>query len=223
MSEPQAKPKLVLSDPKILHKIKFVQIKRQLIPVSLVIGLLILNIFWFQNWMLYPILAAFGWYLLERIMFRTRNKILAPEAATFVSPVDGKVASFQHLEDSILMTIKKSFLDVVELRLPFPDKTMEKSDTWLFETPHGKVTMRIYSPKAIYFTDTNVQGGVVGMVPYNAEVTLQIPSGYQLQVQKGQNLIGGETVLFDLNEPFVEHRSIVVEEPLEEFDNSPEV
>jgi hypothetical protein len=220
MADESSRPQTLTSDPKALHKIKYIQFRRQMIPLAVVILLMIVNVIFPIRWLLYPTLAAFAWYLLERVLYRTKNKIAVPEESAFVSPVDGKVQSVRRGEDATLLTIRKTWIDVVELRLPYPGLQMEKTSLWKFDTPQGQVEVRIQNEKISYFDDLTVHGSVIGMIPSNAIFTIHIPAGIKVLVQDKQNLFGGETELFSLAENAdvdETSKSILVEEPLDDL------
>ena len=63
MSEELTKPRTLTSDPKVLHKIKAYQFKRQMLPLALVIILMVINVIRPLNLLLYPTLFGFAWYL----------------------------------------------------------------------------------------------------------------------------------------------------------------
>lgn len=214
MSELNVRTKVLTSDPNVLHKIKSIQFRRQLIPLIIVVLLLILNIVWPQKWIFYPTLLGFGWYLFERILFRIRHKILAPGEGVFVSPVDGKVQSILKIEDDTMITIRKSFLDVVEVRLPYPDMQMENVYNWNFTTPKGQVNVRLQSDKLNFFGDKNIHGAVIGILPGTAILAIRVPSSAKVMIEEKQNLIGGESILLDFEqEPAKEEErpSIIVD------------
>ncbi len=200
MPEPDFKTKVLTSDPNVLHKIKSIQFLRQLIPLIIVVILMVLNFVWPQPWIFYPTLLAFGWYLLERILFRTRHKILAPGEGVFVAPVDGKVQSIRKIEDDTMITIRKSFLDIVEVRLPFPGLQMENTSNWNFETPKGQVNIRFQTDKLNFFGDKNIHGAVIGILPGTAMLAIRVPASAKIMVQEKQNLIGGESILLDFEQ-----------------------
>lgn len=217
MSDSQAKPKVLLSDTKVLHKIKLIQFKNQVIPLGVIVILLTIGVIKpfgiTGSQLLYPTVAAFGWYLVARILFRTKNKILVPETSTFVSPVDGKVSALKTNEDATLLIIRKSFLDVVELRLPYPQLQIDNESTWNFATSKGIISVRISASKIKYFENTGTHGSVIGVIPSNAIFTFHIPAGINILVKPKQNVFGGETVLFDLDEmPQEEPKSVIIEE-----------
>jgi hypothetical protein len=217
MSELQDKPKILTSDPKVLHKIKYLQFRRQLIPILIVIFLLVLNIFWPQRLLFYPTLAAFGWYLWERVLWRTKNKIAAPEEGAFVSPVNAKIRSVKKSSDNTIITLSKSIIDVVELRLPYPGLRMESNRNWFFDTPQGQVNLRIQSERIVFFENRNIAGEVIGVLPGSSMLTLYLSPQIKVFVKEGQVVFGGETEIFNLNEADEEPRSILVEEPIEEI------
>ncbi len=215
MDETTLKPKIITSDPDVLHKIKFMQFRRQVIPLIVVVLFMVVNIFLALKIVLYMSIAAFGWYLLERVMFRTKNKIAAPEADSFVSPVDGKVLLVRKGLEATLITISKTFFDVVELRLPYPDLQTEIVNNWNFETLKGRVIVKVKSEKAKYFDNHNIPGSVIGVLPGNAIITVQVPAGIKILVSEKQNVFGGESVLFSLAidaETVPVYKSILVEE-----------
>lgn len=220
MTEQNAKPKVLMTELKALQKIKAMQFRRQMLPMAIVVLLLIINIVSPHRMILYPALAAFAWYLLERIRFRTKNKIAAPDAGTFVSPVNGKIQSVRKNPDSTQITMRKSWLDVVELRLPYPDLKMESNRNWIFDTAAGKVAVSIESGSLTFFENTNTTGSVIGVIPSSAIVTINVPVNLKVLVQEKQNVFGGETVLFELGENFSEQpepRSILAEEPIQDL------
>jgi hypothetical protein len=220
MSEMMSKPKVLTSDPGVMHKIKFLQFRRQIFPLAAVVLLMIINVFFPEKIILYLTLASFGWYLVERILFRTKNKIAAPEAGAFVSPVDGKVQSVRKGPDSTLITLNKSFLDVVELRLPYPDLQTEIVDNWNFETPMGQVNLRLKAKKVIYFDNKNIPGSVIGVMPGNGIITIHLPSTIKVLVNEKQNVHGGESELFSFEVAAAEEpkpRSILVEVPINDL------
>jgi hypothetical protein len=222
MSEELKKVRTLLSDPKVLHKIKFIQFRRQLLPILAILVLMAVNFINPQNWMLYPILAAFGWYLLERILLRTKNKIAEPEATAFVCPVDGKVTAVRKGEDMTSLTIRKSWLDVAEVRLPYPGLQADKPDSWKFDTRKGQIVVKIKAGNFRSFENFPVHGGVIGVIIGSGQFSLYLPSGLKVLVQENQTVFGGETELFSLAENAETEeapKSILVEEPLEEMDN----
>jgi hypothetical protein len=222
MTEDTSKPKVLTSDPNVLHKIKFIQFRTQLIPLIAVIFFMVINIVIPQlpnKIVLYLTIACFGWYLVERILFRTKNKILVPEEGVFVSPIDGKVLSIHTVLDTTTLTLKKSFLDVVELRLPFPEMHTEIIDSWNFDTALGLISLKIKAKKVHYFENNNIHGSVIGVLPGNAIITIKLPANIKVLVKENQNLFGGESELFSLSEDaevIPVRKSILVEETLDE-------
>jgi hypothetical protein len=224
MNEQQEKPKVILTDSKVLHKIKYLQFRRQIIPILMVVALMVLHVFWAQSYTFYITMAAFAWYLWERIKFRTKNKILVPDAGTFVSPVNGKIQVLKHADGITQISMRKSFLDVIELRLPYPDLKMENNRNWIFETPKGQVNLRIQSERITFFENTNEPGKVIGVLPGSSIITVNVPSSVKVLVKAGQPVFGGETVLFSLAEDAEEApKTILVEEPIEELNDKEDV
>ncbi len=229
MSDEQRKPEILVTDAKILHKIKFMQIKRQLVPMLIIFLLILVSVFWKQGFnktiMLALSLAAFAWYLFERALFRTREKIAAPQANAFVSPLSGRVKSIRQSSDATLVTLTKSLIDVVEVRLPYPDLQKENESHWLFQTRKGNINVRIQAGKITYLGDTLIHGSVIGTIRSGATLTIQVPSTIEVLVKEHQNVFGGETSLF-IVEPVPkaeeEPGSILAEEPPEESDISPD-
>ena len=220
MSEMMSKPKVLTSDPNVMHKIKFLQFRRQILPLAAVVIFMAINVIWPEKIVLYLTIASFGWYLVERILFRTKNKIAAPVAGAFVSPVDGKVQSVRKGADSTLITLNKSFLDVVELRLPYPDLQTEIVNNWNFETPLGQVNVRVKANKIEYFDNKNIHGSVIGVMPGNGIITIHIPSSINVLVSEKQSVFGGESELFLFEVPAAEEpkpRSILVEVPINDL------
>lgn len=226
MSEELKKVRTLLSDPKVLHKIKFIQFRRQLLPILAILLLMAFNFISPQNWMLYPILAAFGWYLLERILLRTKNKIVEPEVTVFVCPVDGKIEAVRRGEDMTSITIRKSWLDVAELRLPWLDVEMEKPDSWVFNSKKGQFRLKIKAGNLKLFDNLPVHGGVIGVIVGSGTITIYLPAGVKAQVHERETVFGGETVLCSLDdaaEMDTKPDSILVEKPMDELDNNQEV
>ncbi|MFO7659498.1 MAG: hypothetical protein R6V77_01175 [Candidatus Cloacimonadaceae bacterium] len=220
MTEKTDQTKVLLTDTKTLHKIKSMQLRKQMLPIAIVVLLLIANIVYPQRFYFYPTLAAFGWFLLARMMFRTKNKISAPEPGTFVSPVNGRVQLLQRREDATLITLRKSWLDVVELRLPYPDLKMDSNRNWSFETAAGKVEVSIDSKNITFFDNKNISGDVIGVIPSSAIISIKMPEGILVKVKENQPVLGGETVLFALSEHAFEQsesKSILVEEPTQDL------
>jgi len=214
MTEHTEPTKVLITDTKTLHKIKSMQLRKQMLPIVIVVLLLIANIVYPQRIYFYPALLAFGWFLLARILFRTKNKISAPEPGTFVSPVCGRVKSLQRGEDATLVTLRKSWLDVVELRLPYPDLRLESNRNWSFETASGKVEITIESKHITFFDNKNITGDVIGVIPSSAIITINVPAGIFVKIKDGQPVFGGETVIFALSEQVTEDKSILVEESI---------
>jgi len=221
MSEELKKVRTLLSDPKVLHKIKFIQFKRQLIPLLVVMLLMGVNILSPMKWLIYPALAAFAWYLLERVLLRTKNKIAEPETNAFVCPVDGKVQAVRKGEDMTSITIRKSWLDIAELRLPWLNLEMEKADSWLFNSKLGQLRLKIKAARLHIFEHIPVHGGVIGIIIGSGIITLYLPAGIKVLVKEGETVFGGETVLCHLDEAAglqEQPASILVEEPMDETD-----
>jgi hypothetical protein len=214
MIESTDKPVILTSDPHVLQKIKYLQFRRQLIPIIVVVLLLVLNIFWPHPYLFYPSLLAFAWYIWERILWRTKNKIAAPEPGTFVSPVNGRISSVKRGEDSTEIILKKSVIDIVELRLPYPGLRMESIRNLLFDTAAGLVSLQIQSHRIAFFENRDVAGEVIGVVPGNSTFEIKVPAGLKILVKPGQAVFGGETVLFSMTEVEDPTRSILVEEPM---------
>lgn len=214
MSEELKKTEVLTSDAKVLSKIKYLQFKKQMLPLGLVILLIIGNTFLQKTWMLYPVLVCFAWFLLTKIMYRTKNRIAAPEAGTFVSPVNGNVKSIKRDSDFILLSIRKSWLDVLELRLPYSDLQMEDIRNWNFETPAGQVNIRIQAKKILFFDNKNVLGAVFGAVPGSAVFIIKVPSTVFVNLKEGDPVFGGESELFrfdQIADATGEHKSILAE------------
>lgn len=224
MSETSVKPQTLLSDPDVLHKIKYLQFRKQMYPLIAVVVFMIANIFWNSPIFLYLTIASFGWYLLERLFLRTKNKIAVPETGAFVSPIEGKVISIRKGDEFTSLTLSKSMLDVVELRLPYPDMQSEIMGNWDFETPMGLVNIRIKSENVKYFDNKNKPGSVIGVIPGNAKINIHLPAGIEVLVTDKQNVFCGETVLFSFaeetsakDEPVSKPKSILVEEPIDDL------
>lgn len=217
MSEQVKEHKILLTDPKTLHKIKSMQLRKQMLPIAIVVLLLIANIVYPQRFYFYPTLAAFGWFLLARMMFRTKYKISAPKPGTFVSPVNGKIQSLQIRDESTHITLRKSWLDVVELRLPCPDLQMDSNRNWSFETAAGKVEVTVESKNITFFENKNLSGDVIGVIPSSAIISIKVPTGIPVKVKENQPVFGGETVLFAVSEQAAEPKSILVEEPTQDL------
>jgi len=218
MTELSNRPKILASDYKVIHKIKYMQFRRQAIPLLAVAACMTASFFLPPGYMLYPTLAAFFWFLMEKITFRTKHKIAVPEDINFVSPVDGKVKSIRKAEDVTIITINKSLLDVVELRQPYPGMNLENDENWSLDMPQGQVMVRLKSSRMRYFENKNVHGDVIGVVPGGAVITVLAPPAYNVLVVVGQNVFGGETELFTVSEQqekAPERKSILVEEPFQ--------
>jgi hypothetical protein len=196
MSDQKSPVKVITSTTEALKTIKKMQFRRQIIPFIAVLSFLILNIFFTMEIFKYLTIASFGWFLFAKFFFRTKHKIAMPEAGAFVSPVDGKVISLRKGEDVTLLTIKKSWLDVVELRLCYPDLIHETPGLWSFQTSVGLIDVRIKAEKINWIEVKNESGQVAGIIPGNAVIVIHIPSGIEVLVSENQNIQGGETELF---------------------------
>lgn len=207
-----------LIDPvKHLQKLKKQQYRRELFPI-LTVALGILLQFWLRNlsFMLYPLLAitlaGVAWYLWVMANHRTQNKISRPEPDEIVSPIEGKVNFIRGNQDTVLVNIKKSWLDVVEIRCPHEECIWEEDQIKL-QTQRGKISFRFNSEELTWLEKGNWESGsMIGMMTGPGSCTITFPTDSDLEIREGQLVFSGMTNLMNLKAKPKSHKSILVEE-----------
>ncbi len=203
-----------------LRKIKKSQYARQAIPLILLAVSIIVNMIYPVTVLRYLAIVAFAWYVILMMMFRTKHKIAKPAAGEFVSPLEGKVTSVRKSDKETFITIRKTFIDIVELRLPTNDPEIDSSGTWIFKTEKGTIQLRLKAAKLKLFDNPAETGEVIGIVPGSAVCTIYLPAAFEVLVVDRQNVFAGETALFKTAEveaeaeaeAAAERPSILVEE-----------
>jgi hypothetical protein len=199
---PVSTDKYQLSDGSALLRIKREQFKHQIPALLLLLCAFLLNIILPGTDLMVPALvvalAAIAWYLLVGAGFRFRQRIPIPPPESVVSPLQGKVNYIRSNDDITLVNIRKTFLDMVELRSPNDACRLEEGVLSL-NTPSGKVSFRFNIRQIRYFDEPDyATGNLIGLLAGNGSCTITLPRALSLAIKAGDTLDAGDPILMNL-------------------------
>jgi hypothetical protein len=168
----------ILTPAVYLLKIQKMKYKFALIPFLMVISSFILSLHSNHPALKLISFAGLIGYLILTYLYRVKKIYHQPEnsAACTLAPVNGKVISI----DDNTIKIQKKYWQFSEIRNP------AKSIEPLFQ----------FSPKVEQFEESSqIQGKLIGFAIGNVVCNLQIPKDETIQIQLGESVIAGVTIL----------------------------
>lgn len=159
----------------ILKKVLTAKYKASILPVLVIL----INLFFFTGyrWSVYLSLAAFLAFIYISIRYRVYNAVPPEEEDAILSPIHGKVQSVDESTHTVI--IKKS---------PFHHADYRASG--------GEMEYELKAGiKLIFEEDISRPGYLVGIIPTTAKCKCVLPAEYQLEVQQGEKLYAGESII----------------------------
>lgn len=160
----------LLTDYKILRQIQRRKYRRLTSPIlaiclSLIITFLLRNL----DYMYFPLLtitvASFVWYGYIMVSFRTKGRIVQPERGMMVSPIEGRIKSLRSGGEVHSIRISKAFIDVIEIRCPFPGEYTREGNNLTIMTDSESIHL-LFHGKDITWIDAGFSWGAEGKRPY---------------------------------------------------------
>ncbi|HNQ44346.1 MAG TPA: hypothetical protein PKI59_07940, partial [Candidatus Cloacimonadota bacterium] len=146
-------------------------------------------------------LAGLIWFVILINMYRVRQKIKAPQINTVYCPITGKVSDIHSSADATRITIRKSFLDTVEIRCPHESCRWENASLVL-DIDGSKITISLSGRKVIPFAEAEMKvGQVIGAIIGNGLCQITMPASLGNLLESGKIVDSGESWLYksDLN------------------------
>lgn len=161
-----------------LLKIQKQKYKAGFFPILLVVISFALNMMFQIEFLKYTSLLGLALYILVAMIYKV-NKAVPPisDKEIILAPMSGKILNINN--NSII--IKKSLFSSVDLRCSNTDGNK------LIYWKHGKF---------LFFTkDDFIPGNLTGMVAGNAECEVNISENFQIEIEVGNKVTAGESIL----------------------------
>jgi hypothetical protein len=162
-----------------LIKIQRLKLKAVLIPLGIIIVSFAINILLKIDLSKYFSLFGLMLYILISLRYRIQKNIPPDIEQQILSPINGKITQIN--KDRNEISIKKSFFHPAEIRSPSNDDTIKFN-----------INSRNFS---LFEERSEVAGKLIGIVPSNAECTINITGEYEININPGQKVIAGETII----------------------------
>ncbi|HOH98398.1 MAG TPA: hypothetical protein PL188_08865 [Candidatus Cloacimonadota bacterium] len=191
----------LLTEITALQRIKKLQYRNLVNPAGVIILSFVLNFIlpalgFISTIALIMAIAGLIWFFIITNMHRIRNKILAPQPDTIYCPITGKVSQIRTFEDTTQISIRKSFLDTVEIRCPHESCVWEDGKLQL-ELDGTRIQFRFTGSRVILFTEAEMKPGqVIGAIIGNGFCDIQMPVRMAPLLSSGKIVDGGESWLY---------------------------
>ena len=159
-----------------LTKIQKLKYKAAIFPILLVIISFGLNMIFELDQAKYLSIIGLIWYILIIMQFRVRRNV-PPESELkiILSPIYGKVTKI----DDNCITIKKGFFQPADIR--YAGQNFD---------------VIIQSKQAIFFEEQpSLAGKLIGVISSSAICICKIPEEWKVEINIGDNVVAGETIL----------------------------
>lgn len=190
----------LLSDAGILHKIKKLQYRQQMVATILFVASFIISIT-LREYALLRYLAAvlsttgFIFYFITSLKHRYQNRILKPEADALYTPLSGKVSSLKVQDGRHLILLSKSWKKHVEIRSPYT-AAFWQGQNLIVALPSGQAVFRFEAQRFIRIPEAQMQAGeVIALMIGSGNCQVCMPAEYPLLVHSGQIIDAGESRL----------------------------
>jgi len=160
-----------------LTKIQNLKYKAATLPIIIVVVSFGINMIFKVDIVKYCALLGLVLYVFVLMRYRIKKQV-PPENSeiAILSPLHGKILQI----DANLIKIKKHFLEAADFRC-FSNENIEiefsKSRLFRFED------------------DCNVPGKLIGIIPHSVICIITIPEKYKIEVNPGEKVEAGETIL----------------------------
>ena len=162
-----------------LIKIQRLKLKAVSVPIGIIIVGFVINILLKIDLSKYFSLFGLILYILISLRYRIKKNIPPDIEQQILSPINGKITQIN--KDRNEISIKKSFFHPAEIRSPSNDDTIKFN-----------INSRNFS---LFEERSEVAGKLLGIVPSNAECTINLTREYEIIVQPDQKVIAGETII----------------------------
>ncbi|MDP2173099.1 MAG: hypothetical protein Q8M98_11125 [Candidatus Cloacimonadaceae bacterium] len=190
----------------ILRKIKTAQFVRQIPAIILLWASFLLN-YAFPALELYTLaliiaLTAIVWNLFISMNYRFKRRIPTPPENAILSPLQGKIRFIRGNEETLLLSIRKIFLDRVEIRAPL-DNCRREEDMLKLTLGDKNYSFRFNAKNIRWFDYAEMKSGnVIGTMVGSGTCTVSMPGNSKLELVEGRLLDSGEPILeFEDDQP----------------------
>ncbi len=161
-----------------LTRIQSLKYKAATVPILIVIISFSVNLIFKIDLVKY--FSLFGLLLFLFILMKYRIKRTVPsesEEEIVLAPIHGRIIKVENNK----FTIKKSLLDPADIRCIAIRKDIK---------------IKIKSSGLTWFEkEATLPGKLIGIVPHSAECICELPNDYKIEVQLGQKIEAGETII----------------------------
>ncbi len=162
-----------------LLKIQKIKYTEAIIPILIIFSGFAINFIKPYSFVKYLSLLGLLGFLFISLKYRIRKNIPPEENGVILSPVYGVICNLNNAAGTFI--IKKGFFTSADYRCPTSDKEM------VFEVTKGKCEL--------FESDCQLPGKLIGVLPLSAEILCKSPEDYQLEIEEGQKVTAGETIL----------------------------
>jgi len=161
-----------------LTRIQSLKYKAATVPILIVIISFSVNLIFKIDLVKY--FSLLGLLLFLFILMKYRIKRTVPsesEEEIVLAPIHGRIIK---IEDNKIL-IKKSFLDPADIRCVTDNKNVKITIT------NSRITW--------FEKEATLPGKLIGIVPHSAECICELPNDYKVEIQLGQKIEAGETII----------------------------
>ena len=161
----------------VFIKIKKLEFKYLAIPFILIIlNFLLVYLYNIQDFKYLSLLFLFVYFFIKFI-FRINKIDIIQNSNAIKSPITGNVIKIENNK----ITIRKNFFDKADFR-------------------YSLAKYRLIKGKLHIFSDISDQSVLIGIVPGNAVIEIELPDNYIATIKKGEKVISGVTDIGKLYE-----------------------
>lgn len=192
----------ILSDAGILSQIKRLQYRQQILPLLLIAASFIISaLLQSHNWLKYLgyalTMIGVGLYIKNYLSFRYRNRIARPLPDTIYSPITGKVTKVKSQGEITQLSIRKNWLDPVEIRCP-DDGCYWQDDALKLGISDALIVFRFDANRMIRIPKAEMKAGeVIALMIGSGNCQISIPGKLKLTLHKGDDAQAGESGIIE--------------------------
>ncbi len=160
-----------------LTKIQNLKYRAATLPIIIVVVSFSINMIFEVDIVKYCALLGLFFYVFVLMCYRIKKQVPPENSDTAIlSPVHGKIFQI----DANRIKIKKHILEAADFRCSSKENIkIQFSNSRLFR----------------FENDCNVPGKLIGIIPHSVICTITIPENYKIEVNFGEKVEAGETIL----------------------------
>jgi hypothetical protein len=212
--------------PEVLAALARIKFRKTLVPIVIILVALIMQVSYGAANFRYLSLIALLYYLSIILFHRVNRSVAAENMNELLAPLSGKVYDINESDAGSIITIRKSFLHPVDIRLSDNNDISEKSIVlsneaemirlnkisfvnntldcgWSISSKPSKDSIFSLGKgiNIFYFpTVKKLKGVLTGIITGSGQCFYRLPAGYTCNVKTGERLEAGISVIGKKNE-----------------------